>query len=104
MALTKAVEEAKVARDETIAMTNSLKFEQERLVRMAKEEAEENVAKVVSERDEAIKALEEEKADQRVREAMIREAAKQKAIGDILKFGMTFKRLTLFMIKKSTLI
>ena len=32
VALTKAIEEAKVARDEAIAMANSLKSEQERLV------------------------------------------------------------------------
>ena len=35
MALTKALKEAKVARDEAIVMANSLKSEQERLVRVA---------------------------------------------------------------------
>ena len=35
MALTKALEEAKAARDEAIVMANFLKFEQERLVRVA---------------------------------------------------------------------
>ena len=44
-------------------MANSLKFEQERLVRVAKEETEERFAKAISERDDAIKALEIEKAD-----------------------------------------
>ena len=41
-ALNKALEEAKVARDEAIAMADSLKFEQERLVCVAKEEVEES--------------------------------------------------------------
>ena len=44
-------------------MAKSLKSEQERLIRVAKEEANEKVAKVVSERDEAKKALEDEKVD-----------------------------------------
>ena len=62
MALTKALEEAKAAKDEALEMTNSLKCQQERLVRVAKEKAEEKVAKAIADRDNAIKALEVEKA------------------------------------------
>ena len=39
-ALTKALKEAKVARDEAIATASSIKSEQDRLIRVAKEEAE----------------------------------------------------------------
>ena len=99
-ALTTAMEEAKTAQDEAIAMVDFLKFEQEKLVRVAKEEVEEKVAKVVSERDEAIKALQKEKANWKVREATLREKTKQEAIRDILKFGMTFRRSAIFMIKE----
>ena len=99
-ALTKAVEEAKATKDEAIAMANSLKSEQKMLVRVAKEKVEKKVAKVISERDEAIKALEEERADQRVEEMMIKQEAKQEVIGDILKFGITFRRSALFMIRE----
>ena len=63
MALNTAIEEAKATRDKAIAMANSIKSEQERLIRVANKEAEEKMAKVVSNRDEAIKALEEERAD-----------------------------------------
>ena len=63
---------------------------------MAKEEAKEKVAKVVFERNEVVKALEEKRKDQGVREMTIRE----EAIEDILKFGMTFRRSALFMIKE----
>ena len=94
--LTKALEEAKAAKDEALAMANSLKFEQERLVRVAKKEAEERVAKAISERDDAIKALEVEKADQKVREKSIREEAVKK----IINYGMTFRRSALFMVKE----
>ena len=61
--LTKALEEAKAARDEAITMTNSFKSEQERSVRVAKEEVEKKVTRVIFERDEAIKAFEAEKAN-----------------------------------------
>ena len=67
---------------------------------MSKEEVEEKVANAVSEKDEAIKAFEKEMVGQRVRKATIKEEAKQEAIGDILKFGMTFRRLALFMIRE----
>ena len=67
---------------------------------MAKEEANEKVAKAVSERDEVRKTIEDERFDQKIREKMIREEAKQEAIRDIVKFGMTFRRSTLFMIRE----
>ena len=67
---------------------------------MAKEEADEKVAKVVSKRDEAKKAFEDERADQRVIEETIKEEAKQEVIRDIVKYGMTFKRSTLFLIRE----
>ena len=51
------MEKAKAARDEAIAMTDSLKSEQERLIRVAKKEVEEEVARAVFERDGVIKAL-----------------------------------------------
>ena len=67
---------------------------------MAKEEANEKVAKAVSERDEVRKTIEDERFDQKIREKMIREEAKQEAIRDIVKFGMTFRHSTLFMIRE----
>ena len=100
VALNKALKEAKVARDKVIAITTFLKFEQERLVRVAKEEVEEKVAKAISEKEEVIKAFEEEKVDQKTVEEMIRVEAKEEVVGDILKFKMSNKRSTLFMIKK----
>ena len=48
--LNKALEEVKVARDEAIALANSLRFEQERLIRVAKKEVEERMAKVIFEK------------------------------------------------------
>ena len=54
--MNKSLEEAKVAHDEAIAMADSLKFEQERLIRVAKKEVEERLAKAIFERDETIKA------------------------------------------------
>ena len=54
----------------------------------------------MSERDEAKKALENERADHKVKEETIWEEAKQEAIGDIVKYGMTFKRSTLFLIRE----
>ena len=95
-ALTKAVEEAKTARDEAIVIGNSFKSEQDRLVQVAQEEAEEKIAKATFERDDAIKALETERVVQEVREKAIREEAAIK----IVKYGMTFRRSALFMIKE----
>ena len=85
------MEEAKAVRDEAIAMANSLKSKQEGSVQVAKKKIEEKIARAVFKLDEAMKALEEERVDQRVREMMIREKVKQEAIGDIFKFRMTFK-------------
>ena len=65
---------------------------------MAKKEAKEKIAKAMSERDEAINALEDERTNQKVRKE-----AKQEAIRDIVKFGMTFRHSTLFMIKEKIL-
>ena len=59
---------------------------------MAREEVEEKVAKAMSEKEEVIKALEEERVDQKATEAMIREEAKEEAVGDILKYGMSYRR------------
>ena len=58
------------------------------------------MAKAVSEKKEAIKALKEEIADRKAIEVTIREKAKEEAIGDILKFGMNYKHSVLFMIKE----
>ena len=63
---------------------------------MAKEEAKEKVARVISKRDEAIKALEAEKVDQKVREESIREDAVRK----IVDYGMLFRHSALFMVKE----
>ena len=71
---------------------------------MAKKEAEEKVARAIFEKEEVIKALEEEKVDRKASKATIKVEAKEEAVGDILKYGMSFMRSTLFMIKKSTLI
>ena len=94
--MTKALENAKATKDEALAMPISLKSEQERLVRVAKEEVEERVAKAIFEWDDTIKALEVEKADQKVREKSIREEAVRK----IVDYGMFFRHLTLFMVKE----
>ena len=87
--MTKALEEAKAAKDEAIATIDSLKSEQERLVRVAKEKAEEKVARAISEWDEAIKALEIEKANQKVREKSIREEAVRKIMDYGISLGDT---------------
>ena len=63
---------------------------------MAKKEAEEKVTRAMSERDEAIKAFEVKKADQKVREEVIREEAVKK----IVQYGMTFRQSVLFMVKE----
>ena len=94
--MTKALEEAKVARGEAIAMVDSLKSKQERLIRVAKEEAEEKVARAISKRDEAIKALETGKADQKVREESIMEEDVRK----IVDYGISFRHSALFMVKE----
>ena len=52
---------------------------------MAKEEVEEKVARAISKRDEVIKALEAEKADQKVRDESIREEAVRKIVDYLFK-------------------
>ena len=99
-ALNKTLEEVKATQDEAIAMANSLKFEQEILVQVAKEEVEEKVAKAIIEKDEAIKTLEKEKADQKTVEATIKEETKEETISDILKYEMSYRHSVLFMIKR----
>ena len=64
-------------------MAASLNSKQERLVRVTKEEVEENVAKAIFEKEEAIKALEEEKADRKAAKKIIKVEAKEEAVGDI---------------------
>ena len=70
---------------------------------MANKEEEEKVAKAISEKKEAIKALEEERTDRRAAKATIRVEAKEEAVGDILKYGMSYMHSTLSMIKKKYL-
>ena len=95
-ALEKAVEEAKTTRDEAVTMANSLKSEQDRLVRVAQEKAEKKIDIATSERDDAIRAFEVEKAVQEIREKAIREEAAL----EIMKYGLTFRRSALFMVKE----
>ena len=74
---------------------------------MAKEEANERVARAVFERDEAMKSLEKGKVDLRDVEESIRkeayESIKKDATREILKYGLSFKHSTIFMIKKKYL-
>ena len=71
---------------------------------MVKEKAEEKLTMVVSERDEAMKALEEERADQRTIEEQIKkeafDKAKEEAMVDILTFEMSYRCSALFMIRQ----
>ena len=48
--LNKPLEEAKVVRDEAIVMATSLESEQKKLIQLAKDEAEEKLTQVVSEK------------------------------------------------------
>ena len=93
--LVKVMEEAKAAKDEAVATAASLKSEQNRLVRVAKE-AEEKVVVANFERDSAVRALEEERVIFELREKAVREEAGLQ----IIKYGMTFRRSTLFMVKE----
>ena len=52
--MSKSLDKAKVIRDEALAMTDSLRFEYERQIRVAKEEVEEKVARAMYEKDEAV--------------------------------------------------
>ena len=94
-ALVKAVEKAKAAKDKAVATAASLRSEQERLIRVAKE-AEEKIRVANFERDSAVKALEEDRALAAMREKVVREEAGLQ----IIKYGMTFKRSAFFMVKK----
>ena len=93
--MVKIVEEAKAAKDEAVATAASLRSEQERLNRVVKE-AEEKIRVANSERDDAIKTLEEERAVAAMREAAVREEAGLQ----IIKYGMSFRRSAIFMIKQ----
>ena len=104
IALSGSLEEAKAARDEAMVMVDSLRSECERQIRMAKEEADEKVARAVSERDETMKSLEKGKTDLKAAKESIRkeayELAREDAIREILKYGLSFKRSAIFMIKQ----
>ena len=52
-ALKKSLDEAKAARDEALAMADSLRFEYDKQIRVVKQKAEEKVARAVFESDEA---------------------------------------------------
>ena len=67
---------------------------------MAKEEAEEKVAKTIFEKEEARKALKEEKTDRKTAKETIRVEANEEDVDQILKYRMSYRRSTLFMIKK----
>ena len=95
VALAKVVEEAKAAKDEAVATAASLRSEQERLIRVAKK-AEEKIRVANSERDSVVKALEEDRALAAMREAVVREEAGLQ----IIKYGMSFRRSALFMVKE----
>ena len=94
-ALVKVVEEAKAAKDEATATAVSLRTEQERLIRVVKE-VEEKIRVANSDRDGAVKTLEEERVVAAMREAAVRE----KAGLQIIKYGMSFRRSAIFMIKQ----
>ena len=59
-------------------------------------EAEEKIQVANSERDDAVKTLEEEKVVAAMKEAAVREEAGLQ----IIKYGMSFRRSTIFMIKQ----
>ena len=73
---------------------------------MAKEEVEEKL-KALSKRDEVVKALKDERSDQKATEERIGKEAyelgRENAVTKILNYGMSFKRSTLFMIKEKYL-
>ena len=58
--------------------------------------AEEKIRVANSERDEAVKTLEEERAVAAIKEAVVLEEAGLQ----IIKYGMSFRRSTIFMIKQ----
>ena len=71
---------------------------------MVKEDVKKKVARAMSEKDEAIKVLEEEKVDLKATEESIRkeayDTAREDATSEILKYGMSFRRSAIFMIKQ----
>ena len=71
---------------------------------MAKAKVGEKLSQALSKREQAVKALENERADRASIEEVIQneafKQAKQKAMADIVTFGIGFKRLALFMIEK----
>ena len=89
------MEEAKVAKDEAVATAASLKSEKERLIRVAKE-VEEKIRVANSDRDTAIKALEEDRVLAAMKEAVVREEAGLQ----IIKYEMSFRRSALFMVNE----
>ena len=93
--MAKAVEEAKAAKDEAVATAASLRSEQDRLSRVVKE-AEEKIRVANLERDDAVRTLEEERALAAIKEAAVREEAGLQ----IIKYGLTFRRSAIFMIKQ----
>ena len=70
---------------------------------MAKEEVEEKMARAMFENDEAIKVLEEGMVDLKAAEELIKKEAydvtKEDATSEILKYGMSFRHSTIYMIK-----
>ena len=86
-ALTKALEEAKAARDEAIATASSIKFEQNRLIRVAKEEAEEKISKAMSEKDEAVLILDTERVAWAAREKELKEETAMEVVKYARRFG-----------------
>ena len=101
--LNKSLEEAKAVRDKAIVASDSLKFEQERLSQVAKEESEEKL-KALSERDITVKALEDERNDRKAMKERIKkeayELARTDVVTKILNYGMGFRCSILFMIKE----
>ena len=94
--LTKALEEAKAAKDEAVATASSLKSEQDRLIRVAKKEAEEKVAKAMFERDEAVIILDTKRVAWAAREKEL----KEETALEVVKYGKTFRTSALFMVKE----
>ena len=94
-ALNKSLDEAKVTRDEVLAMADFLRSKYKRQIRVAKEEAEEKVARAMSERNEAMKVLKEGKTNLKAIEELIRkeayDAAKEDVTSEILKYGISFR-------------
>ena len=89
------MEKAKAVKDEAVATAASLRSEQKRLNRVVKE-AKEKIQVANSERDDAVKTLEEKRDVAAMKEAAVREEAGLQ----IIKYGMSFRRSAIFMIKE----